>query len=315
MCLAVALLITGIVGLVLRWTIKDRWFVLAPFFYGLPPLVVVVALALAGGLFALLRKKRLAAVTLVGAVIGVLAWIQSDYVHAAPPDRTGEGFRVVLWNIAGPEKNDASFVPALKRADGQIVVMVESGKPDEERRRFWTLHFPDYHLSLLGGGITMLSKYTISNGTIHALGQGTRLCVYDLDTPFGLISVVAADIVSNPFVPRKPCIDWVYKLAAARPYPTIVLGDFNTPHTSALLGDFRRTYRHASEEAGSGLGTTWPALLPVLALDYLWLSKDFVPLKTTLERTICSDHAMVVADVQLGDRRGRAQEDDSSAHD
>ncbi|OHB76279.1 MAG: hypothetical protein A2Z25_18240 [Planctomycetes bacterium RBG_16_55_9] len=301
--MAIALMTMGILGLIIRFTVKDRWSVVAPVFYGLPPLVVVVAVTLSAGLFALRRNKRLAVAAFAGVILSVVTWIHSDYVHAAARNRTGEEFTIVFWNIGPPAKSKEAFIADLKQANGQIIVLAESGRCDEKARQFWTFHFPGYHISLLGGGLTLLSKYSISNATMHKMGPWTRIGVYDLDTTFGRVSIVVPDIISNPFVSRRPYIDRTYEIAASRPYPTIVLGDFNTPHSSALFADFRRTYHHAFEEAGDGLITTWPALFPLLALDHIWLSGHFVPLRTQLRRTFRSDHALVISDVQMGRAR------------
>ena len=301
--LAVVLMAAGILGLIIRLTVKDRWSIVAPVFYGLPPLVVVVALALSTGLFALRKRKKLGVGAFAGVIVSIVVWIQTDYVHVTPRDRTGEGFTIVFWNIGPPVKPKDTFVPILRQTNGQIIVLAESGRSDKKARLFWTSHFPGYNVSLLGGGLTLLSQYPITNASMHNMGRWSRVGVYDLDAPFGMISIVAPDIISNPLVSRKPYIDRTYEIATSRPYPTIVLGDFNTPHTSVLFADFRRTYRDAFEAAGRGLITTWPAPLPVLALDHIWLSGYFIPLRTRLHRTFRSDHALVMADVQIREVR------------
>lgn len=66
-----------------------------------------------------------------------------------------------------------------------------------------------------------------------------------------------------------------------------------------LLGDSRRSFQQAFGTSGRGRITTWSACCPMLALDHIWLSKDFVPSKTTGRRTRHSDHAMALAEVGL----------------
>jgi endonuclease/exonuclease/phosphatase family metal-dependent hydrolase len=74
------------------------------------------------------------------------------------------------------------------------------------------------------------------------------------------------------------------------------------------FGALRRSFQNAVEEARTGLVTTWLSLCPVLALDHIWLSEHFVPVRTTLRRTLHSDHALVMTDVSLDKtREPRAQ--------
>lgn len=53
----------------------------------------------------------------------------------------------------------------------------------------------------------------------------------------------------------------------------------------------------------------------LMALDPVWRSETFTLLRTTLKRTFQSDHAMVVADVQLRDRDLDVKGGEVLAHD
>jgi endonuclease/exonuclease/phosphatase family metal-dependent hydrolase len=289
----------GILGLVLQFTTRDSIAILAPAFYGLAPLAVTVVLAVSCGLSARFAPKRWVAALGVILVVAILAWIKTDYVRSATQASAGDGLKIVLWNIARPSDKEDAFVSVLKQTAGDIFVLAESGGSSERRHKFWTSHFPDHHVSLLGGGVALISRYPISNAVMHKAGYRTRFGVYDLDTPFGPMSVVAADLASNPFVRRKPLIDRAHDLAVSKPHPAIVLGDFNTPHTSAFFDDFHRSFQHAFEQSGNGLITTWPAFFPLLALDHIWLSKHFAVLRASVRRTWHSDHGLVIAEVGL----------------
>ncbi|MHC4116410.1 MAG: endonuclease/exonuclease/phosphatase family protein [Planctomycetota bacterium] len=289
----------GVLGLFLQLTTKDRAAVLAPAFYGLAPLVVVGALAVSLGLSLRFAPRWWGVALGVVLIVAILTWIETDYVRSATRASSENGLKIVLWNIARPSDKEDGFVSVLKKAAADIVVLVESGGNGESRRKFWTSHFPDHHVSLLGGGVALLARYRISNAVMHNVGYKTRLGVYDLDTPFGPLSVVAVDLPANPLVRREPLIDRAYDIAISKPHPVVVLGDFNTPHTSVLFEGFRRSFKHAFEESGNGLITTWPAFLPLLALDHIWLSGHFVALCTAVRRTWHSDHGLVVAEVKL----------------
>lgn len=295
--LALALLAVGVLGLVLRYTVKDRIPSLAVVFYGLAPLPVAGALVFSLTLCLWQRARRWAILSGVVAWIGIVAWLTTDYVHNGRPRRTAESMRIVLWNLARPAANEDGFLRPLQEANGQIMLLVESGTNTVNRREFWTSHFPHHYVSILGAGITLLSAYPVSEVALYAMGEDTHIGVYDLAAPFGPLSVIAVDIESNPLAPRGPFIDRIRALAAARPHPVIILGDFNTPHTSAHFDALRRSFRHAFAESGNGLITTWPALVPMLAIDHIWLSPDLTPVYATIRRTLHSDHALVIADV------------------
>ncbi len=297
--LTVCLVAMGILGLALQFTTRDRTEILAPAFYGLAPLLVAGAFAVSCGLSVRFAPKRWVAALGVILLVAIFAWIKTDYVRSATQASAGEGLKIVLWNIARPSDKEDAFVSVLKQTAADIIVLAESGGSSEHRHNFWTSHFPDHHVSLLGGGVALLSRYRVSNAVMHKVGYRTRIGVYDLDTPFGPLSVVAVDLPRNPLVRREPLIDRAFDIAISKPHPVVVLGDFNTPHTSVLFDGFRRSFKHAFEESGNGLITTWPAFFPLLALDHIWLSGHFVALRTSVRRTWHSDHGLVVAEVKL----------------
>ncbi len=297
MCLA-----AGLLGLLMRYTVKDRVPALAVVFYALPPLAVTMLFA---GAFALnLRRPRkspraVASALLTG--IALLAWIQTDFVWADATPTEGQRLRVALWNLARPAPDDASFVPILYETDAQIVFLVESGGSPETRRPFWESHFPDYHVSLLAGQMVLLSRYPIATTRRTTVDGRTAVAEFDLLLPDRALSLIGVDVVSAHCSRRRFSLEQISAIAAAKRSPVIALGDFNIPHTSILFDELRRSFHHAFEESGSGLITTWPSLFPVLALDHIWLSDGLASVRTVLWRTRHSDHALVMTDVVLPD--------------
>ena len=296
---ALLLLAAGALGLLLRYTIKDRLPVLAAVFYGLPPLVVAVALAAAFALYVVMSRRRWALASGVLTLLATAAWIHTDFVSAAPPESATESLRVVLWNASPLRDPNSGALTILQETDAHLLLLVESGGSSEFHRLRWQSHFPDFHVCMLGPEMTFLSRYPIAEACLYTMGTRTTITVYDLTTPFGVLTVLGVDIESNPLAWRKPFVEQILQIAASKPNPVIILGDFNTPHTSAHFKMLRQYFQNASETSATGLLTTWIAYCPVLALDHIWLSEHFVPIRTTLRRTFHSDHAMVMADVSL----------------
>jgi len=201
--------------------------------------------------------------------------------------------------VARPSAADESFLPVLQEAEAQILVLVESGGHSAERRHFWESHFPDHHVCLLEGQIVLLSRYPIAGVHCTTVGGATKIAEYDLVLPGGTLSVVGVDVAAVPYAQRPLPLGRITETAVSKAPPVIVLGDFNTPHTSILFDELRRSFYHTFEESGTGLITTWPAFFPALALDHIWLSEGLTPVQTVLRRTRYSDHALVIADISI----------------
>jgi endonuclease/exonuclease/phosphatase family metal-dependent hydrolase len=291
------LLATGLVGLLLQYTVKDRIHGLAVLFYAMPPLVIVVATLLSVGLLSRRSSLRWVLVSVAAATLALVAWIRTDYTYAHRPASAGD-LRVVLWNLGDP-RNPSPIVDILQAADGQVVLLLESGWSDRTRRLFWKSHLSNYTVRFLPGGAALLSVYPVSKISTHRMGRRTYIHTCELSTPSGPVWLVAADLESNLLSNRGPLIARVYELATSLRFPTIVLGDFNTPHTSVFFEGFRGSFRHAFASSGDGLIPTWPALLPVLGLDHVWLSPGIAAGHTRTLRTFHSDHAAVIADMTL----------------
>lgn len=284
----------------MRYGIRDRVPMLAAVFYALPPLIIVMLFAMSSGLSLLPPcRRRRGQISGLLTVVAIGVWIQTDFVWAKADDQAAPSFRVVLWNLARPSGTDTSFIPALQETDAQILFLVESGGQTMDRQRFWESHFPDHHVRLFASQMTLLSKYPIASVRCTAVGEGTWIAECDLVLPEETLSVVAVDVVSVPCSGRRRPLDRIRAIAGSKRRPVLVLGDFNTPHTSVLFEEFRRSFSHAFEESGGGLITTWPYFLPVLALDHIWLSEKLVPVRTTLRRTHYSDHAIVISDIAV----------------
>ena len=303
-------LVVGIAGLVLRHTVRDRMDLLAPAFYALAPLVVVIVAALALTLWLRARSRLLSAVAGFVTILAVASWLQTDLVRNPVVDRGQADLRIVLWNVARPLQGEEAFVQPLKEAGGDLILVLEAQAYSEDVHAFWRSHFPGYHVRLIGAGITLLSRGPVSDLSMYAMGEASCFVACEAQTSYGPIALLAVDIESTIFRSRRLPIKRVYQMATSPSGPVIVLGDFNTPHTSAHFRPFYESFQHAFANSGSGLISTWWAFVPLLALDHIWLSDEFMPLRTGLRRTVHSDHAMVIADVVVREDTTRRDDKD-----
>ncbi len=84
--------------------------------------------------------------------------------------------------------------------------------------------------------------------------------------------------------------------------PIIVCGDFNTPPRGIVYGMLADAWTDAAGSVGSGFGYTFASPMPVLRIDYVWLSSDLRAVRTSVPASTGSDHRPVVADIALTSR-------------
>ena len=91
----------------------------------------------------------------------------------------------------------------------------------------------------------------------------------------------------------------IRKYIEQSPYPVIICGDFNTVPNSFAYKKIGEGLQNAFVKKGTGLGTTFPGLLPTLRIDNIFLSENFEVKGFYTPRIKLSDHYPVMADVEL----------------
>lgn len=79
--------------------------------------------------------------------------------------------------------------------------------------------------------------------------------------------------------------------------PLIVGGDFNAPPNDGALGPLRQRLSDTFLQAGRGWGHTGTNDYPLCRVDQIWASPHFRAESVTAQKTIHSDHRMVVCDL------------------
>jgi endonuclease/exonuclease/phosphatase (EEP) superfamily protein YafD len=81
----------------------------------------------------------------------------------------------------------------------------------------------------------------------------------------------------------------------------IVGGDFNAPPHDDALAFLRSRLSDAFEEAGNGWGATGTNEHPLFRVDQIWVSKSLQAASVTAQKTLYSDHRLVVCDLVVAD--------------
>jgi endonuclease/exonuclease/phosphatase (EEP) superfamily protein YafD len=286
-------------GVLVRLTVRDSSPAWAAIYYALPWIVMAGALAAAAAAWLVIGRRRIAAASIVAA--GVLATLWLVHTTYAKPCAPQPGdVRVLLLNTARGHAGWNEVARELPPFDVDVIGLVEAGGKGPARQQFWEENFPEHHVYLPGGGLAILTRGDLRRVSVHRLDGISRFAEAEIDLEGRLVRVILADLDASPRFDRKRLIGAVFRAAEAQPdVPTIVMGDFNTPIDSLWFERIRKRYRHVFEEAGSGMLVTWPAPLPLVAIDHVWVSDGITPTCATLESHAMSDHRLVSAQLAL----------------
>ena len=250
-----------------------------------------IVLAASAGILALLRRRRLAAVAAVGAVIN--AGLVLPLYAASPVDPTGEDRLVVVsFNVQLEDP-----VPRLGwMLDGEpdVVILFESSRVAEERLRNASTGY------VVTSGInegrnfgpTVLSRtpLTVTELPITSSAGGALR----IEVPLG--DEVVAVYGVHPASPsnaartgdRDRLLEAIGLAAAGEEGPVVVVGDFNATPWSHAFGLVSDPAELVNSQRGFGYSPTWPAgIWPILGipLDHLIHSASL----TTVSREVGPD--------------------------
>jgi endonuclease/exonuclease/phosphatase family metal-dependent hydrolase len=108
----------------------------------------------------------------------------------------------------------------------------------------------------------------------------------------GELTVVVADVRSQPWISRGPALATILRAAADDPR-AIILGDFNTPPESAWFRAWEaRGFSLANDGPRHGFRETWAYGLPLWTLDHIWTAPGWTTLHADQSRH-GSDHSRV----------------------
>lgn len=288
-------------GLLIRATVADRWLFCSTIFYATP-----LPLLACGGAIAVLCTNRLKwfgqmSFWCVLLVVTLAVWGLSDWKRH-PQRSTEDSISVLFWNVArrSDTKPAAEYIT---RINADVVALVEAGPANADRRKYWQENCPGYDVSMLGGGLMLLTKGTSGQATAGELARASIYRLIRCQVKGQEVTCAIVDLKSDPFYSRGPILAGLD--AVLKPYHDenlIVLGDFNTPVDSVHYAPLRAQLTEVFETVGTGYAPTWPAPVPVLWLDQVWVNERIEPLGCVRLPPVNSDHHPVLCRIRVRDR-------------
>ncbi|KAA2264970.1 endonuclease [Solihabitans fulvus] len=251
------------------------------------------------GVLALVRRSRVGAVALL---VPVLVWgAMFGPALVRGPAGGSADLRVVSQNVfAGNTEPEATAADLIK-ADADVVGLQEIAYT--ARERLLPALDDAYPLHVTMGTVGLWSRYPILDSRPVDLGLGwTRALRATVRTPQGELVVYVAHLGSIRLGSTGERDGTLRALAAAvnadPASKVLVLGDLNTASTDRALGRAMPSLQEAQNEAGSGLGFTWPAAFPLTRPDHV-LYRGLTATDAGTLHTRGSDHRAATAGLRL----------------
>jgi hypothetical protein len=263
-----------------------------------------------------LGSKRLAASLAIFWLVFALGWVEElrSFVRSAvatvagTTTLPGQSIRVVSLNCAGSE----SSVADLQRTNPDIVLLQEA--PGEEAlARMTAKLFGATGRYCTAGDVAILAGGPVSEPIADKRGTFNAARVE-------LPNVAPIECVSLRLDPPPTRLDfwtaafWTERRELRQQHrrqlasilsaignqpdaPVIVGGDFNTLPLDAALDQMRLRFRDSFANSGLGWGGTGPNDWPIFRVDQIWTADALLSQRTVAEKTLHSDHRMVISDV------------------
>lgn len=94
------------------------------------------------------------------------------------------------------------------------------------------------------------------------------------------------------FIVRARQAERVVHILRSETLPYIVTGDFNSTRHNWVYQHLTEVARDAFRVSGSGFGATFPAYLPLIRIDHIFVSPEIFVHESSVENTIFSDHLL-----------------------
>jgi vancomycin resistance protein VanJ len=293
-------------GLILRFTVRDRFHPWSLVYY-ITPIPALPVWALIAGLAWGHHNKTKSALSRVPigrlsliCVLVFASWTAcSEFVFRADPIRP-QDFRVVFWNVARAQVGIKRIATELRAWNSPLIALVEADKDYKLIVAHWGAELPSHRVAGTHFGGLVAVQGEILSQQQHQLSFGGWCEQFDLQLDEQKLTLLLVDISSQLSLSRRGPLQSLATLAGdLADRPLMIVGDFNTPDDSVWFEPLRRHCRQGFREKGGGYAATWPVPLPVLTLDQIWVNKFFDVSRCQNGWTTSSDHRPVTASVSL----------------
>lgn len=286
-------------------------------------------------LWAIIQKKRRVSL-FNGAILLIFATlllgIHAPWLRLRPANSAAKRVRVMTWNVLSLQGGVDKIAGEIRAQNPDIVCMEETlGRrgvgPD--RTPELIARFPGWHAAR-ANEVTILSRWPLQNERryAHPKPARRRVLAATCQTPGGPLDIIVAHISTsalgsrmNGRSPRSsarlletarliqgtararanqlPVLDRAIDDSRASGRPHFLAGDFNNPPRGGFNRHLKRRLHDAFAQGGLGSGFTFPAKLPVMRIDYLWLSDSISARRCYSSPTNASDHRATVAELDV----------------
>jgi len=282
--------------------------------FGLPTLLLLLVAARR-------RDWLLGGISLATGAFLLVALMGFTVPLPSTPKPTGVRVRVMTYNIHHAMAGAAPVAAVIRQIDPDIVCLQEAGAlrpwPDPvprlqallpgwqvvrhgEAAIFTRYPVLSYHgqsvpngggrmfltaqVSLKGRRLSLVNTHLSTAAHPRSLARGFRCALEELRQTTTTRNTQAAALLA---------------VARRLPAPVVIAGDLNTPPRGLLYQQVTIEHRDLFAAAGLGLGSTFPAPLPLLRIDYLLATRDLHAHRCFVPRLRASDHRPVVAEIDL----------------
>ena len=237
--------------------------------------LVVLALLIA----TLFLARRAIVLVLVPALLWIVAMAPAfpglplPSAVTGPESAAASELTVVSQNVRARSGGAAASAADIARPGADVIALVElDGDSLAAAREALAAEYPH---SYTVGTVGIWSRYPLANAEPLTLGLGWKRALrVDVQAPSGSVAVYvlhAASVRPGHQHDRDTMLAALAEQVAADPAASLIaLGDFNAPSTDPALAPLRAEADWVRPTDGS-LGFTWPAVVPVVRIDHVFV--------------------------------------------
>jgi len=215
-------------------------------------------------------------------------------------------FRLMTYNIARGAGGASELADTVRQQHPDVVCLQEINGLQATMFPALLRQLPEYSV-VQAREVALLSRLPVLNRQETPIPGTTRsLLSASIRTRDGQVTVLNTHFTTVPLrsgwagaVESRTRQEQAFlSRAQGIPGALVACGDFNTPPRGLVYAALKRHFTNAFEQAGSGLGLTFPATLPLARIDHVWL-RQAEAVRASVPVSRASDHRPLVVDVRF----------------